>query len=62
MDLPVLLVLSIILLAVFFFIWGKVRSDIVALSVVVLLVVTGILTPGEGLSAFSTRVNMAFSL
>lgn len=56
MHLPVLLVLSIILLAVFFFVWGKVRSDIVALSVVVLLVVTGILTPGEGLSGFSNPV------
>lgn len=56
MDLSIILVLSIILLSVFFFIWGKVRSDIVALSVVILLVVTGILTPAEGLSGFSNPV------
>lgn len=56
MELSVILVLSIILLAVFFFIWGKVRSDIVALSVVILLVVTGILSPSEGLSGFSNSV------
>lgn len=56
MDIPVLIVFAIILLAVFFFIWGKVRSDIVALSVVILLIITGILTPGEGLSGFSNPV------
>ena len=56
MELSVIPVLSIILLAVFFFIWGKVRSDIVALSVVILLVVTGILSPSEGLSGFSNSV------
>lgn len=56
MDFSIFLVFAIILLAVFFFIWGKVRSDIVALSVVVLLIVTGILTPAEGLSGFSNPV------
>ena len=56
MDINILLVFVIILLAVFFFVWGKVRSDIVALSVVVLLIVTGILTPAEGLSGFSNPV------
>lgn len=56
MDLNILIVFGIIIIAIFFFIWGKVRSDLVALSVVVLLVLTGILTPAEGLSGFSNSV------
>ena len=36
--------------------WGKVRSDIVALCALILLMVTGILTPEEGLSGFSNSV------
>lgn len=56
MEPDILLVLAIIVGAVLFFVWGKVRSDIVALSVVVLLIVTGILTPAEGLSGFSNPV------
>ncbi len=56
MEIDIIIVFSIIILAIFFFIWGKVRSDIVALSVVVLLIITGILTPSEGLSGFSNSV------
>lgn len=56
MDVQVLTVFGIILLAIIFFVWGKYRSDIVALSVIILLVVTGILTPAEGLSGFSNSV------
>ncbi len=51
-----LIVFGIILLTVAFFVWGKIRSDIVALSSLVLLVLTGILTPDEGLSGFSNSV------
>lgn len=56
MDAQVLTVFAIILLAIIFFVWGKFRSDIVALSVIILLVITGILTPAEGLSGFSNSV------
>lgn len=56
MDINVLIVFGIILLTVIFFVWGKIRSDIVALSSLVLLVLTGILTPEEGLSGFSNSV------
>ncbi len=56
MDIQVFIVFAIILLAIFFFVWGKIRSDIVALSVLVSLVLTGILTPSEGLSGFSNSV------
>ncbi len=46
----------VLLLSVFFFISGKVRSDIVALCALVVLMVLGILTPAEALSGFSSTV------
>lgn len=46
----------VLLLSVFFFISGKVRSDIVALCALVTLMVLGILTPEEALSGFSNNV------
>ena len=48
--------IAVLLLAVVFFITGKVRSDIVALCSLVTLVVAGILTPEEALSGFSSTV------
>ncbi len=48
--------IAILLLSVFFFISGKVRSDIVALCALVALIVLGILTPEEALSGFSSTV------
>ena len=56
MDTNILIVFAIIILAAAFFVWGKVRSDIVALCALILLMVTGILTPEEGLSGFSNSV------
>lgn len=56
MDTNILIVFGIIILTVVFFVWGKIRSDIVALSSLVLLVLTGIITPEEGLSGFSNSV------
>lgn len=46
----------ILLLSVVFFVSGKVRSDIVALSALVLLILLGILTPEEALTGFSNTV------
>ncbi len=43
----------ILLLAIVFFVNGKIRSDIVALCALILLMSLGILTPAEGLSGFS---------
>ncbi len=48
------LTLAILALSVAFFINGKIRSDIVALCALVCLMVTGILTPEEALSGFSS--------
>lgn len=48
------LTLAILALSVAFFINGKIRSDIVALCALVCLMVSGILTPEEALSGFSS--------
>ena len=48
--------IAVLLLSVFFFINGKVRSDIVALCALVSLMLMNILTPEEALSGFSNNV------
>ncbi len=48
--------IAVLLLSVIFFISGKLRSDIVALCALVTLVVSGVLTPDEALSGFSSTV------
>lgn len=52
------MVLTLIILAVtaLFFAIGKIRSDVVALCALILLMVSGILTPDEALSGFSNSV------
>lgn len=49
-------VISILCLSVFFFVNGKVRSDIVALCALVALLVFNILTPTEALAGFSNPI------
>lgn len=56
MDTQVVIVLVVILVAAALFVWGKIRSDIVALSALVALILSGILTPTEALSGFSNPV------
>ena len=56
MTTEIIIVFGIIVLAAVFFVWGKIRSDIVALSALVLLMLFGILTTDEGLSGFSNSV------
>ena len=46
----------ILLLSIFFFVNGKVRSDVVALCALIALLLSGILTPTEALSGFSNSV------
>ena len=48
--------LIILGLSVVFFVWGKVRSDIVALCALIALLIFHILTPAEALSGFSNSV------
>lgn len=51
-----LLTLIILALTALFFAIGKIRSDVVALCALILLMVSGILTPDEALSGFSNSV------
>ncbi|MBO5698908.1 MAG: SLC13 family permease [Bacteroidaceae bacterium] len=46
--------LIILCLSAAFFVWGKIRSDLVAICAALSLVLTGILTPEEALSGFSS--------
>ena len=56
MTTDIFIVFSIIVVAAVFFVWGKIRSDVVALCALVSLILFGILTPAEGLSGFSNSV------
>ena len=53
---PSVTTLGILLVSCFFFMSGKVRSDIVALCALLALLVGGILTPSEALSGFASPV------
>ena len=48
--------LSILIITVAMFIWGRVRADIVALTALAALLVFGILTPSEVLAGFSSPI------
>jgi di/tricarboxylate transporter len=48
--------LAILIVAVVFFVNGKIRSDLVALCALILLMLFGILTPSEALSGFSSTI------
>ncbi len=54
MNIPLILTLSILALAVGLFLSGRVRADVVALLVAALLGVTGVLTAEEALSGFGS--------
>jgi di/tricarboxylate transporter len=51
-----IITLSILAIASILFISGKIRSDLVAISALILLMLLGILTPGEALSGFSSSI------
>lgn len=53
---PMNITLGILVIAVFFFMQGKVRSDLVAICSLVALLLTGILEPTEALAGFSSSV------
>lgn len=56
MSSPIALTLAILFVTAVFFVWGKIRSDIVALCSLLSLVLLGILKPGEALAGFSNSV------
>lgn len=49
-------VLIILLLTAVLLMWGRVRSDVIALCSMLALVLTGVITPEEGLAGFSNSV------
>lgn len=51
-----MLTLVVLAVASLFFVTGKVRSDLVAVCALLVLMMTGILTPGEALSGFANPV------
>ncbi len=51
-----LITLIVLVVAVFFFVTGKIRSDLVALCALIVLMVFEILTPSEALSGFSSSI------
>jgi len=52
------MVLTIItlLITIVFFIWGRIRSDIVAMMALMVLTASGVLTTQEALSGFSSPI------
>lgn len=51
-----ILTIVTLILAAAGFVWGRIRSDIVALIAIVVLTVGGILTPGQALAGFSNSI------
>jgi di/tricarboxylate transporter len=58
MTFEILFVFAVLLLAVFLFVTEKLSVDLVALLVMAILLVSGIITPGEGLSGFSNTATI----
>lgn len=55
---PAGITLIVLAVTMVFFIWGKIRSDLVALCGLLALALTGILTPEESLSGFSSSITI----
>jgi len=53
---PILLTFIVLIVTAALFVWGKIRSDIVALCSLLSLVLLGILKPNEALAGFSNSV------
>src|SRR5690554_6661088 len=51
-----LLVFVVLAVTTGLLIWGRIRSDLVAIGMLLVLMLTGILTPAEALSGFSNSV------
>lgn len=56
MNTDMIITLTILVIAAALFMSGKIRSDLVAISSLIVLVLFGILTPNEALSGFSSSV------
>ena len=48
--------ITVLIVTIAMFIWGRVRGDVVALSALMILTATGVLTTSEALSGFSSPI------
>ena len=62
MSIDIIIVLFIILLAFVLFVSETLPMDVVALTVLSMLLITGQLTPAEGISGFSNPAVITLSL
>ncbi len=51
-----IITLATLLIAAIFFVWGKIRADIVALCALLVLAVSGVITTQEALSGFANPI------
>ena len=58
MNFGIIFVFAVLLLAVYLFVTEKLPVDLVALLVMALLLVSGIISPAEGLSGFSNSATI----
>ncbi len=58
MSLEIIIVLAVLVLAVFLFVTEKLRVDLVALLVMALLLLSGIVSPSQGLAGFSNSATV----
>ncbi|MBK7512693.1 MAG: SLC13 family permease [Chloracidobacterium sp.] len=58
MSLQIIIVLAVLILAAFLFVTEKFRVDLVALLVMALLLISGIITPSQGLAGFSNSATI----
>ena len=56
------LTLGITALAFVLFVWNRYRPDVVALAIATLLIITGLVTPAEGVSGFANEATIAVAL
>lgn len=56
------LALGVTALAVGLFLWNRFRADVVAVLIATLLIVTGLVTPAEGVSGFANEATIAVAL
>ena len=48
--------LTVLALTVAMFVWGRIRSDVVALTALAVLLVSGVLTPAEALAGCASPI------
>lgn len=58
MSIEIIIVLAVLVLAIYLFVTEKLRVDVIALLVMSILLVSGIITPSQGLAGFSNTATV----